>query len=137
MSWEAIIDQMKEWVQAQGYLTTSYIERENWANFDFAVGHFNQDGNWHELDLSAIVPAGASAVNLHLKSASTVVGTAIRIRRKGSTSTLYSCVMRIKVALIWHGIKSGFKISTDRKIEYMILMGPYTWLYLTVHGWWL
>ena len=54
MQW--LIDIIKEWIIAQGYLTKGYVKRDDPVNADFAMGDFTKDGTWHDLDLSSIVP---------------------------------------------------------------------------------
>lgn len=65
------------------------IDRGDPAAFDFIETALTQDMAWHDLDLSAIVPADASWVLLRIlaKHTSTIAG-AILFRKNGNANTV-------------------------------------------------
>lgn len=63
-----------------------YVDRGDPAGVDKIVGDFTLDGNWHDLDLSGIVPAGTKAVYLTVTLAA-VAGNYIYFRKNGNVNT--------------------------------------------------
>lgn len=106
------------------------------SQHDFGVVDFTQDGAWHELDLSAIAPENTTAVSVHLKGSAVAVGGALRIRPSGSTNSSFTCRLRPQVANVPIAFNPTISVSSDRKIEYMVLGQIFNLIDFTVLGWW-
>lgn len=50
---------------------------------DWLVGDLVKDGNWHDLDLTSIIPIGASLVLIKIKASHTISTQVIAFRTKG------------------------------------------------------
>jgi len=117
-----------------------YVERTPYATYDFVFADFTKDANYHEFDLSTIVPVGATAVNLHFRGASTSinVNTVGYLRKSGTLDIAGTCRLRPQVAGIYNALVSALGIGPDRKIEYRVpSIGNFADLTLTVKGWWI
>lgn len=135
MQW--LIDIIKEWGLAQNFLTTSYVERPDYEGWDFRLIDLTADNVWHELDLSAIVPEGAVAVNLHVKGTSDDISACIHLRKHGYGWEKATCRFRLQIANHLIAFHPTVGISTDRKIDYKSTIVVWSVLsYLTVKGWW-
>lgn len=135
MQW--LIDIIKEWVQAQGYLTTSFIDRGDPGTNDFVTGDFIKGGGWHDLDLSGIVPAGAKAVTGRLQLNNAAINKVIYFRKKGNVNPFNVSLTSTLVANINHWEDIVFSIDSNRKAQYTCSAGVWTAITLTIKGWWL
>lgn len=135
MQW--LIDIVKAWIEAQGYLLTSFVDRGDPAAYDFTKLTLTSDGTWHVMDLSAIVPAGAKAVTLRSDLWNADVGIHLRMRTLGNTNlyNVSSAITQVAGIIIYND--HIIPLDTDRKIEY--IMPSTTWIAvnITVKGWWL
>lgn len=114
-----------------------YVSRGDYTTFDYNQFDLDDDGNWHELDLSGIIPAGATAVKLHCKLRGDTIEGKLRLRPGGYVAGEVRCTLRIQVVNITVGAFITVGLSTDRKIEFEYTgadFGPRT---ITVQGWWL
>lgn len=114
-----------------------YIDRGPTLGNDFTQAHLTQDGSWYELDFSGIIPAGATAVNLHFSAQDAAVGRILYMRPGGDTTTLGTCLIRNQVANIAVGGYIAMSLSADRKIEYMSIAPGYAIVTIKIRGWWL
>jgi len=57
------------------------------AAYTYTKASFTLDGTWRDLDMSAIIPAGATAVWLHGRILGAYSGLRILFRRKGNSNT--------------------------------------------------
>jgi len=135
--WEAIIDQMKEWVLGKNYLTTSYVDRGDPAAHDFALGDFTTDNNWHELDLSTIVPAGAKAIVASTYLKNNAVNKTFAARRHGNVNVQGQAASNTQVANLYIFDCLVVAVDDNRKIDYRITAVGWTAIDMTIRGWWL
>lgn len=137
MSWESIIDQMKEWVEAQNYLTTSFIDRGDPAPWDFQLGDFIRDQTWRELDISAIVPANAKAIAMSVEVQSALIGRQFETRKVGIVWPIAISIIVTQIANERMSQDFICPVDSNQKIEYWVDPDPWTFLNLTIRGWWL
>lgn len=135
MQW--LIDIIKAWVIAQGYLTTSYIDRGDPAVPDFLCAAFTFDASWRDLDCSGVVPAGAKAILFTIRLSCNGVGVDVKFRKNGNVNE--NVIARISPQLANVYICEDFVCACDvnRIIEYF---GYAFYTYdttLTIKGWWL
>lgn len=114
-----------------------YIDRGAFGPNDFTQADLIQDGTWRELDFSAIVPDGATAINLHWTAQDAAIGKILYIRPAGDTTTIGTCMIRSQVANLGYGAYTPMSISADRKVEYRCAAPGYTILTFKIRGWWL
>lgn len=134
MQW--LIDIIKEWVQAQGYLTTGYVKRDDPAAPDFAIGDFIKDFAWHDLDLSSIVPEHAKKVQMELQVINTFIMKTVHFRPNGNTNTWVSSGVYTLVANNTHEVPIDVGLDEAQIIEYRCSALGWMAINLTVKGWW-
>lgn len=118
------------------YLCHGFIDRGDTADDDFTVGDFTKDGNWHELDLSGIVPAGAKSVLFKFFYMSTGASNICIFRTLGNTNDSNVSVAATQVANVLHSLDIVIPLDADRKIEYQFQSGTWLVAVFTVKGWW-
>lgn len=134
MQW--LIDLVAERVIATIGIPPVFVYRGNYGLYDFHAPTLIADSNWHELDLSGLVPEKAKCVLLHAKMKSDTIGGKLRFRPLGDTNSLFRCNLRTQVANIEIGAYIPAPLGTGRKIEYQYSDATFDARYITVMGWW-
>jgi len=134
MQW--LINAIKEWVLEQGYLTAGYVDRGDPATQDYAAGDLTKDGAWHDLDLSAIVPAGAKAVLFSARLRNTGTTKWLQLRKNGNANSWNVAIALTQVAVLYYDADLVVPVDTDRKINYATSSTGWIDIRLTVKGWW-
>lgn len=127
---------LKTWVQAQGYLTTGYIDRGIAFPADFVVGNFIKDATWHDMNLSSVVPEHAKAVALRLTIKASAINKYTGFRKKDTDVTYNMGQIRTQVADIPFEADLVVACDTNRFIQYKIAVATWAVLNVTVKGWW-
>lgn len=114
------------------------IDAGDAAGWDFThTGtDFTIDGNWHDLDLSSIVPAGAKFVYLTGWCQNNTVAQYFQVRKNGNSNVFIKGTQTIIVANAVHDIEMRVACDTNRYIEYRASNGG-TWseIAIAVSGW--
>lgn len=118
-------------------LCTSYVDRGDPVNYDFFTVNFTRDGAWHELDLSAIVPAGPSAVLIRFYALPAIILAVIQLRERGDVNTRAIAALRATVVAVWQDGQLIVRLDNTRIIEYQIPAGVWFVVNAVVNGWWL
>jgi len=122
--------------EAMKGLVQMFVDRGDPAAVDKVKTDLTTDAAWHDLDLSAIVPAGAAAVLLKTRLQSADPGDAIRYRKKGNTNEINACgceALRANVLRTRLGISA---IDANRVIQYNADNIAWTQLDIVIRGWW-
>lgn len=106
------------------------------GSYDFQVGSLTTDGNWHDLDLSSIAPAGTKAVLLRVFIKEDHPNYVIYLRKKGDTGVNASKIRTQVVDIEIYG-DPIVAVDDDRKIEYLATNTTWTQINIVVGGWWL
>lgn len=115
----------------------TFIDRGDPAVEDFVFGDFTLDDGWHELDLSGIVPAGATAVLLFTHARADATAKVFRWRKHGNVNAIASPALRTVVANLYHYCNNVVAVDADRKIDYMGTFATFDDLRTAILGWWL
>jgi len=112
-----------------------YVDRGDPANVDFSIGDFTTDGNWHDLDLSSIVPTGVNSIHFRVIITDDVAGSVLMFRKKGNTNERNIGAIRTQVANVNN--ESDFFITPDsnRIIQYKTSAVTFSLLNFIVRGW--
>ena len=113
-----------------------FNDRGDPATVDFDLGDLTEDGAWHDLDLSGIVPANTKAVVLRIRYTSSGVGEAISLRKNGNTNSLNVGEISTTVANVGAYGDKTVAVDGDRKIEYKLSSPATTAVLIVVKGWW-
>lgn len=135
MQW--LIDTVFDAVMAALPFPPVYVDRGDPIGWDYAVGDFVWDGNWHGFDLSAIVPAGASAVNIRCALRDNLTTTFFFLRTHGNLNAINAAGLRVQVANIYNDQCVAVALDADRKLDYRAGGGAADFLFAAVCGWWL
>lgn len=135
MQW--LIDLINEQMAAYLGIPPTYVPRITNLVSDYQAGDLTLDGAYHTLDLSAIVPAGASAVNLACKVNTATVNSIVRFRHPDDTRDQGRCVLRTQVANIDFRSIHAQGCDSNRHIEYYFSNVVWNSVIMLVRGWWL
>jgi len=88
---------------------------------DFAIGSgLTADTAWHELDVSAIVPANASMAYVKLQIRSNSTDVYIQLRDTTQTNVFQVVMFRTQVANLYNYGCFWIPMDSNRKVDYMI-----------------
>ncbi len=135
MQW--LIDIIQAWVITLGYLTTGYIDRGEAAVFDFDKDDLTADADWHELDLSAIIPENAKLVHITGNINYGVVAKHFAMRHTGYAEWTTINRVQTQVAGVTNFFEFSVKLDSNRKIEYILSDVAWTTVDFSIQGWWL
>lgn len=113
-----------------------YVDRGDPAAYDFTLGSFTTDGTWRDLDLSAIVPAGATTVHVKVIIQDDAAASNFELRKNGNSNTFNTSGMATQVANTQMTAEFTVSCDVDRIIEYRAT--NLTWvggIYFVVRGW--
>lgn len=113
-----------------------FVNRGDPVAADYATGDFIKNSTWQDLDLSAIVPVNAHGILFAVVVQATAVNHSFLLRPNGNANTTNSSHIRSVVANLRHAADFACPCDSDRKVEYLASVNPWTILNLTVKGWW-
>ena len=113
-----------------------FVDRGDPADSDYDQAALTVDGNYNDLDLSAIVPANAIAVLLRIKMADAVAIRWCYLRKNGNTNVWNMSTCKTQVNGEWATFDCIVPCDANRVIEYNITAGTAAFE-LTVGGWWI
>lgn len=114
-----------------------FFDRGDPASDDWTQADLTTDATWRDLDLSAIVPAGAKAVLFSVGVKDGVVDSDLRFRKNGNTDIYNRAIVRTLVANVYTMQDIVVACDTDRIIEYNGDNLTFTNINIVVKGWWL
>ncbi len=103
----------------------------------YYVGSFKTDGGTYELDMSSIIPSGATVIALVATLANTATKKYIAIRKKGQANWLNRFVIRSQDSGTDNDINAVLSCASDRVFEYFTSDSTFLNITLTVMGWWI
>lgn len=103
---------------------------------DYGVGDFTTDGTWRDLDLSAIVPAGAIAVYLKMVLKDDAASSVMSFRENGNANAIESIAAGTQVANVNIYLNGIVACDANRVIEYMGTNTTFSTINVYVMGWW-
>lgn len=113
-----------------------FVDRGDPAAADWLTGDFIADWTWRDLDCSAIVPEGATAILFYMQALDDLPGSDFQLRKKGNVNPHNRSNLNIQaINLI---IKGDFVCPCDenRFVQYRAKSTVWTQLYLLIKGWW-
>ncbi|GAH79786.1 unnamed protein product [marine sediment metagenome] len=135
MQW--LIDLVAERVIETIGIPPTFIDRGDPITHDYDREDLELDFNWHDINLSAIVPTGAKAVALYTYIATTAAQKSIQFRKKSNTHT--ENISRIETQAGNLTIPADLIVACDENqiIQYKATIGVWLILIITIKGWWL
>ncbi len=112
-----------------------HVDRGDPAGYDFALSSFTKDGAWHDLDVSAIVPAGALSCRFSIDVQANAATIPFLFRKKGNSNT-YNVEGSYTIganALSRHTIE----VPLDANRVFQYYFGAATWatINMIITGW--
>ncbi len=102
---------------------------------DFTLSDFITDNTWRNLDLSAIVPAGARWVILYIRISDDAIGSAMVFRKDGNSNAYTVSAVRTQAANVEIEATLFVPCSTARVIEYKGSNLTFSAIIIAVLGW--
>lgn len=113
-----------------------FVDRGDPASYDWTQATLIQDGAWHDLDCSAIVPADAKTILFRVYLRHPLINKDFYIRTKGNANYVNIFMQRTQVANISIVEDAVVACDTNRKVQYWISGPGWTSIRITVGGWW-
>lgn len=120
----------------KAFSSPGYVDRGDTSGWDFTQSSgITTDGDWHTLDLSSIVPAGAKAVHLRVFVLDDVSGSDFYVRKLGyvGTDSAMFCVFT-QAASTYYSADGIVACDSNRCVQYKAANTTWTVL-LGVVGW--
>lgn len=114
-----------------------YVDRGDPVGTDWTGVDFISDGTWRDLDLSAIVPAGAKAVLFDIGIKDAGINADFYLRKKGNINIWNRSTIRNQVANLYLFNPAICACDEDRFVQYWITAAADPDLRVTIRGWWL
>jgi len=114
---------------------TGYVDRGDPSSWDFAKTDLTADGQYHTLDLSNIVPEGATIVHLLIHALTASNNSLIIFRKKGNVNEVNREILYVHHGNSTYLDSKWVTCDADRKIEYWTTNVVWTSLDITVRGW--
>ncbi len=112
-----------------------FIRRTGVAAFDFQLGDFTQDGTWHQLDLSSIIPRNAKLILIKMLYAAPAAGRFFGLRVYGETYAYNNWGIVTPVGGGQHENNFEIPITGEQSIEYYLPAAGSTTANLVIQGW--
>lgn len=112
-----------------------FVCRGDVGAVDFDQDDLTHDNEWHDLDLSLIVPPGSKIARLSLGIADDVVNSSINIRRKGLTTAPNRYCLRTLLADQYHDGWYDAPLNDNRLIQYRVNVADVDVIEILVMGW--
>lgn len=113
----------------------NYVDRGDPSSADFTAFSLTQDGQWHDLALASIIPAGAIAVHLAIEVCDGMVSQRFRIKEKGNNNAK-NCLIATTVVANVSAFSEGFVgVDADLKCQYDASNTTWSCMNVLVRGW--
>lgn len=113
----------------------AFTDRGDPAGPDFTAFSLTQDGQWHDLDLSSIVAAGATLILLWVKLQNSSAGKYCWLRQNGNENAGNISYMETQVADQSQGYDCQVFCDANRVIEYIFEADGWAVTDITIKGW--
>lgn len=112
-----------------------FYNRGDPTGYDFDIADFTKDGEWHDLDLSNIIPPNAVAAFIKVYTQAPSAGRWMYLKRKGDAYDYNSFAQFTQAANISIMSEGFVFLNAERIIQYKIPNVTWTAIYLVVRGW--
>lgn len=120
----------------RGITTASkWVNRGLATSADFMYGDLTVDAAWHDLDLSGIVPAGATFVEIQVVAICQVAFNRIEFREKDLTTEYATYECYVQVSMIPIAKRFWIPIDANGMIEYYVTVATWPAIAINVKAW--
>ena len=135
-------DDTNKRIQATDSTPTTFnfglIDRGDPSAYDFAKADLTLDDNWHDMDLSSIVPVGAKAVLIRTAINHTTALSGVQYRKNGNANVINVSDAITTVASSANYVTGIVACDVNRIIEYRTQNGapaPTDIILIVISGW--
>ena len=118
---------------------TLLVDRGDPAGFDLEMGAMTVDGTWYDWDVSAIVPAGAVAIEIKWDMNNDNAGKSLIFRKKGNSNEIN--VLTFSTIVGGGTVHFSGKVFCDsnRVVQYFATgsAAPWNTIHITITGYWI
>lgn len=114
----------------------TFVSRGDINANDYVLENFTTNGTWRDLNLSAIVPAGAKYVLFAIIMRDDAAGSTFQIRKNGNANDFNVLAARTQVANVYVDYRGIVECDTNRVVEYKATNLTWTEIYVHIDGWW-
>lgn len=113
-----------------------FMKKPDQQSYDFTLSDFTIDDNYHDLDLSTLIPAGAKVVLLWGAYKTNTADSEARLAQYGHTGLYLKTLRHQHVVNVGQDIDCLMPVDSNRKIQYAFASGPtYVYINLQVVAW--
>ena len=112
-----------------------FVDRGDPSAWDWTHATLTTDGNWHDLDCSAIVPTGTKVIYFRMYLQDDVAGSYLFLRKKGNSGTYNAAGLRVPAANADIEGNSWVSCNSSRMVQYMASNVAFTVVGLLVRAW--
>lgn len=116
------------------HLANYYVDREDPSAYDFTKEDLTTDLQWHDLDLSSIIPEGVNLIHMKVRLSAFELG-GFQLRKKGNTNDVNAATMKVQVANVYYYEDFFVTCDSNRKIQYLASNITWTNLDIVIRGW--
>jgi len=113
----------------------NYVDRGDPSDLDFVVGDFTTDGDSHVLNLSGIVPAGATLVHFTFNIKDDALDSYIMFTKNGNSNTRVRMIGRTFAVNVTTDYEGFVACDANRYIQYKAAPVTFTDINVTIKGW--
>ena len=113
-----------------------YVDRGDRNAYDFQLANITCDNNWHELDISALIPNNAKMVRGYIEVRSSAAsGHVFGVDESGKSNHYTAYWINQIMNDVW--VQGGFELSvlSNKSIAYRG-KNTITYFQLVIQGWW-
>lgn len=114
-----------------------FFSRGEVFTYDFSIGDFTIDTNWHPIDFSSIVPASCKLVFFCIRMRRTITGGKIMFRKHGYVSDFSVSARSPHPPNTTRFYSMFVELDDDLCADYFITATGWTIIDIVVRGWWL
>lgn len=114
-----------------------YIRNPDFPGLFIPPGDWIKDGNFHIADVSAVVDAEATAIDVAWKYKADAAAGVLYIKPVGHVGFVNTCVARTYVANLEHNEDLTIPLDSNKQFEYRFSAGLVWFTAFRIHGWWL
>jgi len=114
-----------------------YVDRGDLDDYDFSTGDLIKDANWHDLDLSSKIPIGTKLVVMLVELRASTGNKLLYLRQKGNSYDVNNSILVNQVTNTPMCGDMFVVPDVNRVIEYWISTATWTFIHLTVRGYFL
>ena len=113
-----------------------WTERSGLTGDDFVLADFTTDGEWHELDLSSILPEDAKLIDVYVHIQDNLVGNFFTLKSYGEVNSYNVIEVHSEVANTENDTEGFLYVGDKRIIQYKATDTVFTNIKLTIRGYW-